>query len=266
MHTPRITVITPSYNQGKYLERAICSVLDQDYANLEYFIVDGGSWDESPRVIELYDEALTGFIHEHDRGAAEAINKALLHATGDIIMVLHADDLLLPDALRQVARCMSQNNWPLWGAGHAIRINEHDHMLGEQQAAAPCSVARFVMHDSGYLPASATFWRRKAFRMYGYFDEQFPRAYAYEFACRLLTAGHMPHILGSTLAARREHDASRGVTQAVELGMETLQASQRFASHLTREQRQLLADNCEKRRRILALAQAQRQAAMRKAA
>ena len=91
---PRITVITPSLNQAEFLERAICSVLDQGYENLEYIVMDGGSCDNSAEIIRLYEEDLTFWQSAPDEGPADAINQAIRRATGDIIAVLNADDPL----------------------------------------------------------------------------------------------------------------------------------------------------------------------------
>jgi glycosyltransferase involved in cell wall biosynthesis len=85
MTLPRITLITPSFNQGQFLEQTIKSVIDQQYPNLEYFVVDGGSTDSSLNVIQKYQESITWWVSEKDNGQAHAINKGLKKATGDII-------------------------------------------------------------------------------------------------------------------------------------------------------------------------------------
>ena len=87
---PRITVITPSYNQAAYLERTIRTVLEQGYANLEYFVIDGGSTDGSADIIRRYAPHLTWHVIEPDRGQTDAINKGLRRATGDIIAYLNS--------------------------------------------------------------------------------------------------------------------------------------------------------------------------------
>ncbi len=101
---PRITIITPSFNQGQYLEATIKSVLDQNYPNLEFIIMDGGSKDNSVEVIRRYKKRLTYWESRPDRGQTHAINKGLAMATGDIINWLNSDDLLSPGALRQLAQ------------------------------------------------------------------------------------------------------------------------------------------------------------------
>lgn len=100
---PKISIITPSFNQGRYLEETIRSVLLQGYPNLEFFIIDGGSTDESVAIIRKYERWLTGWISERDRGQCDAINKGYALCTGDLFNWICSDDLLAPGALTRVA-------------------------------------------------------------------------------------------------------------------------------------------------------------------
>ena len=97
---PRISIITPSFNQAQFLEQTIKSVLDQGYPNLEYFIIDGGSTDGSADIIRRYSKQLTYWVSEKDRGQTHAINKGLERATGEIIAYINSDDLYVPGAFR----------------------------------------------------------------------------------------------------------------------------------------------------------------------
>src|SRR3954447_1857975 len=103
MSLPRITIVTPSFNQGRYLEQTICSVLDQKYPNLEYIICDGGSTDESVSVIKKYEKHLTYWCSEKDRGQSHAINKGFDRATGDIYAYINSDDYFEPGTFDRVA-------------------------------------------------------------------------------------------------------------------------------------------------------------------
>lgn len=100
---PKISIVTPSFNQGKYLEETICSILNQNYANLEYIIIDGGSTDQSVEIIKKYSSQLTYWKSEKDTGQSDAINKGLKIATGEIVTWICSDDLLAENALNKVA-------------------------------------------------------------------------------------------------------------------------------------------------------------------
>lgn len=102
---PKISIITPSYNQGQYLEETLRSVLLQGYPNLEFIVMDGGSTDASVDIIKKYQPWLSYWASEHDNGQTHAINKGLDFATGEIVAYLNSDDLYLPGALHEVASC-----------------------------------------------------------------------------------------------------------------------------------------------------------------
>lgn len=103
MQYPRITIVTPSLNQGEFIEETILSVLEQEYPNLEYIIIDGGSTDNTLDVIKKYENKLTFWVSEKDKGQSDAINKGLARASGNLFNWLNADDILEPDTLRKVA-------------------------------------------------------------------------------------------------------------------------------------------------------------------
>src|SRR5688500_12214725 len=96
MHYPRITIVTPNYNYGHFLEKAIVSVLDQQYPNLEYIIIDGGSTDNSIEIIRKYEKHLAYWISEPDKGMYDAINKGFSRATGEVMAWLNSDDTYFP--------------------------------------------------------------------------------------------------------------------------------------------------------------------------
>ncbi|MBZ0305900.1 MAG: glycosyltransferase, partial [Anaerolineae bacterium] len=107
---PRITVVTPSYNQGQYLEATIRSVLSQNYPNLEYIVIDGGSTDTSTAIIQKYADQLAYWVSEKDRGQTHAINKGFQRGTGEVMGWLNSDDILLPGTLHAVGRAFAQDS------------------------------------------------------------------------------------------------------------------------------------------------------------
>src|SRR5438105_6022991 len=116
---PKISIVTPSYNQGQFIEETIRSVLLQGYPDLEYIIIDGGSQDESVEIIKKYEPWLTYWVSEQDRGQSHAINKGFDRSTGLILGWLNSDDVLLPNALATVAVAMPRPEEPVVIAGKA---------------------------------------------------------------------------------------------------------------------------------------------------
>src|SRR5262249_40996045 len=114
---PRITVITPSYNQAQFIEETIRSVLLQGYPNLEYMIIDGGSDSSTIKVIEKYSKWLDYFVSEPDRGQSDAINRGLSRSTGDLLVWINSDDVLLPGSFEAVATAAYDYSEPLVVAG-----------------------------------------------------------------------------------------------------------------------------------------------------
>ncbi len=104
---PKISIVTPSYNQGQYIEQTIQSVLGQDYPNLEYIIIDGGSTDNSGEIIKKYEKHLAYWVSEKDKGQSDAINKGISRATGEIFNWLNSDDFYSPGVLQEVANSFS---------------------------------------------------------------------------------------------------------------------------------------------------------------
>ena len=257
MTPPRITLITPNHNQVSFLERSICSALDQEYENLELIVIDGGSTDDSLELIRFYDDELAFWASGPNSGQSDAINRGLSRATGDIVAVLNSDDLLLPGSLEEVAKVMGPENAPQWLVGRCLRMGEHDELLGALDPHAPRSTASFLMHDSGVLPAPSTFFRRLLFEDHGLLDPDLRFAFFYEFSCRLLIAGLRPAILGLNLAARREFRTPKSPARMFQNGLELVDAAERHAGPLPAPRRRALLDNCDRRRRIHALAQAE---------
>jgi glycosyltransferase involved in cell wall biosynthesis len=107
---PKISIITPSFNQGQFIEQTILSVINQNYPNLEYIIIDGGSTDNTIDIIKKYEKQITYWVSEPDRGQSDAINKGLSMATGDIVNWLNSDDYYEPNALKVIAEAFSENS------------------------------------------------------------------------------------------------------------------------------------------------------------
>lgn len=257
MTQPRISIITPCRNQVSFIERTICSVLDQGYPDLQYIVVDGGSDDGSFQILRLYESQLSRLIRHRCHNLAQAVNLGLEIADGDIVGILYGDDLYLPGALDTVARLWKQSESPVWLVGHCLRISEFDQMLGELEPIAPRSLLAYLKHDSGLIPTVSCFWSRSLLDELGPWDASLNYASDYEFYCRLLAAGFQPQIHRCILAAKRELSEPCSPQRALQRGLEYIDVARRYADRLPLHQRYQLWANCDQRRRIYALAEAE---------
>ena len=135
---PKLTVITPSFNQAQYLEKTILSVLNQQYPNLEYFIMDGGSTDGSLAIIKKYEPYLAGWVSEKDRGQTDAINKGIRRATGDYVAFQNSDDVFAPLAFDRVAKAWQKHPTTDVFFGDMYITDEQDVILEEMRAPNFC--------------------------------------------------------------------------------------------------------------------------------
>jgi len=158
-------VVTPSYNQGRFLERTICSVLSQDYPNLEYFVFDAGSTDGSLGILKKYDKRLTYWTSEADRGQSDAISKGWSMATGDVLAWLNSDDFYYPGALDEVGRTFGADSKLKMVCGSVALVDIAERKL---RVKRPAPVAPEVLLPWADLPPQAgAFIRRDIFDRLG---------------------------------------------------------------------------------------------------
>jgi glycosyltransferase involved in cell wall biosynthesis len=167
---PKISIITPSYNQAEFLERTLRSVLDQGYPNLEYFVIDGGSKDGSLEIIKKYEEMLTGWVSEPDGGQTDAILKGMSKTSGEILAYLNSDDVLLPGALHHIAASLDIQQ-AQWVVGQQKIIDEHDVVIA-RRPIYPFTISD-IWHNSYLVPQECTFFTRKMYEAVGGFDSSY---------------------------------------------------------------------------------------------
>jgi glycosyltransferase involved in cell wall biosynthesis len=179
----KITVVTPSYNQGIYLEDAILSVLGQAYKNLEYFVFDGGSSDNSFSIIRHFEQQITKWQSCKDGGQAAALNAAFKKSTGDIFCWLNSDDILLPGALKFVASHLSIDS-PAIGFGSCIHFKQGENSVKAWGSNPSESFKRFKLNQSAIIIQPAMFFTRSAFELVGPFDEKLTYTFDWEWLIR----------------------------------------------------------------------------------
>lgn len=188
MRYPKISVITPSYNQGRFLERTIQSIVCQDYPNLEYIICDGGSTDNSIEIIKKYEDRIKWWCSEKDKGQSDAINKGFKRATGDIVCWINSDDILLDGALYEYARLFNDNPKASVFIGQTLRIDENDNVLFFYIVPKPHP----FFYRNGIIRMSQQSWawkRETIFSAIGYLNENRHACMDIEFLMRQLRFG-----------------------------------------------------------------------------
>jgi glycosyltransferase involved in cell wall biosynthesis len=206
---PKISIITPSLNQDSFLEETILSVLQQDYPNFEYIIIDGGSSDNSLDIIKKYKDRLSYWVSEKDAGQADAINKGFLHATGDALNWLNSDDLLSPGALQVVGEaCLKFPKSELWFGDFEVIDKKGEILLARK---SPIFSYRQLYFGRQLSCQPAVFFRRKVLEKIGCLDEKYNFCLDLEFWIRAARMRCTFQQIKKTLASTRLHGASKTI-------------------------------------------------------
>jgi glycosyltransferase involved in cell wall biosynthesis len=207
----KISVITPSFNQAQFIERTVQSVLSQDYPNVEYIVMDGGSTDGTIEVLKKYSDKII-WKSEKDNGQSDAINKGLKIATGDIVAYLNSDDTYEPGALKKVADFFENHQEKKWVLGKCRIINAND-----QEIRKPITFYKNLFlkrYSYGKLLAEnficqpAVFWKRELLNEIGYLNENEHFCMDYEYWLRIGKA-YEPGFIDDNLANFRYYSTSK---------------------------------------------------------
>lgn len=171
MNYPKLSIITPSYNQSKYLEKTIKSVIDQGYPNLEYIIIDGGSRDSSVSIIKSYEKYINYWVSEKDTGQSNAINKGFMVATGDILAWINSDDEYYPDCFMKVTNFFNQNPDVDLIYGDAVVIDQDGSFIKHRKEIKFDRIMGFLHGFGAIIPQPTVFFRSHVLKQVGFLNE-----------------------------------------------------------------------------------------------
>ena len=211
----KISIVIPTLNQGRFLEKAITSILEQEYPALELIVIDGGSTDDSRSIITKYAARLAWWCCEPDRGQTDAINKGFARASGEVMAWLNGDDLLAPGSLARIAACFARHPETDVVYGQRILIDEQGRDIG-RWILPPHSDSVLTWAD--FVPQETLFWRRLWKKIGGKMDDTFHFALDWDLLIRFRQAGARMVRLPFFLGCFRLHAAQKTTAGIADIG------------------------------------------------
>ena len=224
---PRCTVVTPSYNQAEFLEETIRSVLLQDYPELEYIIIDGGSTDGSAELIAKYEPWLSYWVSESDAGQADAINKGFSRATGNVVAWLNSDDYYCPHAVSRAMGVMGGRQPPICVYGDCYVVGKDGELVANRLSPVFCKDRLYVQD---YITQPATFFDYECARRIGFLDVSLQWTLDWDLWLRLAQEGPLSH-MDDTLACARVYAENKTLSGGEKRNAEILRL---FRKHTVR--------------------------------
>ncbi len=206
---PKVTIITPSFNQDKFLEQTIVSVLDQNYPNLEYFIFDGGSTDNSINIIKKYEKHINYWESKKDQGQSHAINKGFDMASGKYVNWLNSDDVLLKDGIFKLVEHLENNPTIDVVYGNVVFVNSRDEYLYKIYEV-PYS-QNITLYALNYLPQPASLYKLSIIKTLGPLREDLHYCMDHELWLRSFRANYKFSHINDFIAGYRLHKTSKGI-------------------------------------------------------
>jgi glycosyltransferase involved in cell wall biosynthesis len=204
----RVSLVTPSYNQVKYIEETIQSVLSQHYPDIEYIIVDGGSTDGTVDIIKKYENKLAYWVSEKDKGQTDAINKGFARAKGDILAWINSDDCYEPGAVSAAVKFLQEHPHVGMVYGDCNFINQSGKVIGKFNAAQ--TDYRLIRQGYVHIPQQAMFFRADLWKQVGPLDPSFYFAMDYDLWTRIAARSEIRYV-PQTWANFRLHTSGKTI-------------------------------------------------------
>ncbi|GAB4563087.1 MAG: hypothetical protein Kow0047_11660 [Anaerolineae bacterium] len=230
---PRVTIVTPSYNQAEFLEETIRSVLLQGYPNLEYIIVDGASRDGSVDIIRRYERWLTWWVSEPDEGQSDAINKGFRRASGEIIAWINSDDYYAPGAIHAAVKTLSAHPEAAMVYGDYAIVDEHSRLVSTSLERDRYRTFDFetLLNVRDFIFQPTVFMRHQVLRELGYLDTRLHYAMDYDLWLRIGERYPVIHAPRQILAYYRRHSAAKTTLPSFALMREKVMLSRRHGGN-----------------------------------
>lgn len=235
---PKITVVTPNYNQERFIEQTILSVLNQDYSNLEYIIIDGGSTDASVSIIKKYEDKLHYWVSAKDRGMYNAINKGFSMSSGEIMCWINSDDILTENSLNIVAEIFVNNSHIKWVQGLPTVIDENGDIIFQREQVFSLFHFYLFNHENtfSFIQQESTFWSRGLWEEAGgKLNEQYKIAADFDLWMRFFNIEKM-YCTSIPLGAFRVRNGQKSSDKETYLAEAKLSLSTNFKILKTRDQ------------------------------
>lgn len=245
---PKITIVTPSFNQAHYLEATFKSVISQDYPNLEWFVVDGGSKDGSVDLIKKYEKHFAWWVSEKDRNHPHALNKGYARATGDVFCFVNSDDTLDPGVLHYVGKHFQDPNTH-WVVGWAKYFEDN----GDEWYYPPKAVEKPIdWIISNPVPQIASFWRTNVRDKVGDFSEEYLWSFDYEYWQRMyFKGGYRPKMVRRCMGGFRLQPNSKTVSKPQNYGPDNEKLTKLYGAMLPPDQKARLKREQQKKQNRL---------------
>ena len=218
MRHPRISIITPSFNQAQFIGWTVRSVLLQRYPNLEYIVMDGGSTDGTQEVLGPYADRFAHYVSEKDNGQSDAIGRGFERSTGEIMAYLNSDDMLAPGALEYVANYFTHHPEVDAIYSHRCTVNESNKVISYWILPNHSS---YLMMRWDLIPQETCFWRRRLFETCGNIDPQFRFALDYDLFLRYMKRGRFVRV-NRFLGSFRYHSSAKTATLLADVGQKEI--------------------------------------------
>lgn len=205
---PLITIVTPSFNQGQFIEETILSVLNQTYKNIQYIVVDGGSNDNTMEVVYKYRDRIDIIIHEKDKGQTDAINKGFKLAKGTLVGWINSDDILYPECVEKIVELYNTNpDGAIFYCSELDWIDENGTFMTKRSIHIPNR--DYLLNKNSTIIQQGSFYSYKLVKKINYLDESIYYCMDLDLWLRLLNHGRIYHLKGETYSAFRIYSGTK---------------------------------------------------------